>query len=96
MGVKRLAIPVADHSLSYGSFEGTIPQGYGAGVVRIWDRGKLAWITTNNHRFVIFYGDKMKGCYTLAPINDNCLFYKVIEDELTYNHYFISQINDAR
>jgi bifunctional non-homologous end joining protein LigD len=70
---KRLAIQVADHSLAYGSFEGTIPEGrYGAGQVLIWDSGTYEAATDMEEglrkgllKFTLA-GDRLHGAFTMV------------------------------
>jgi len=69
-GIRRLAIPVEDHPLSYINFEGTIPKDeYGAGTVKIWDKGTyvLTYKRDNSLKFTL-NGRKMKGNYVLFKL----------------------------
>ena len=72
--VKRLAMPVEDHPIEYGGFEGVIPAGeYGAGTVMLWDRGTWtpddpdvdASLRKGELKFTL-HGVKLKGSWTLV------------------------------
>jgi DNA ligase D-like protein (predicted 3'-phosphoesterase) len=66
-GIRRLAVMVEDHPLSYIDFEGTIPEGmYGAGKVEIWDKGTytLKSRSVTKIEFTL-HGEKLKGDYAL-------------------------------
>lgn len=65
--IKRLAIQVEDHDLEYAGFEGDIPEGeYGAGKVKIWDKGTFEIINKKDWKIVFkLNGKKMKGEYVL-------------------------------
>lgn len=77
--IKHLAIKVEDHPVEYADFEGVIPEGnYGAGRVKIWDKGKYRLISKTDKviKFELF-GRKLKGCYTLLKFkNNNWLIFK--------------------
>ncbi len=84
-GIKRLAIQVEDHKLSYIDFEGEIPENhYGAGQVKIWDNGtfKLLENTKKKIEFDID-GKVLKGKYVLVKVEyginpeKNWLFFKI-------------------
>jgi len=66
-GVRRLAVRVEDHDLAFGDFEGTIPEGqFGAGEIRIWDRGiydTREW--TDDRIVVILHGTRLNGAYSI-------------------------------
>jgi len=84
-GIKRLAIQVEDHPLSYANFEGEIPEGnYGAGKVEIWDKGTYELIKkTPKEIEVNFEGKKLKGNFVLIKTNygnkpeKSWLFFKI-------------------
>jgi DNA ligase D-like protein (predicted 3'-phosphoesterase) len=80
LGIKRLAVEVEDHPLSYFGFEGTIPKGgYGAGEVKVWDKGFYVLEVREPRKYhVLLKGRKLKGDYRLINFKDkNWLIYKV-------------------
>jgi len=75
--VRRMAVHVEDHPLSYADFEGTIPPGqYGAGTVIVWDRGE--WAPVGDPRAGYrqgrlkfdLHGEKLHGRWNLVRIRN--------------------------
>jgi bifunctional non-homologous end joining protein LigD len=70
---KRLAMHVEDHPIEYGMFEGVIPEGYGAGIVMLWDHGSWrpevedvdAALRRGDLKFTLD-GYKLKGSWVLV------------------------------
>jgi bifunctional non-homologous end joining protein LigD len=70
---KRLAMHVEDHPIEYGTFEGVIPEGYGAGIVMLWDQGTWtphvdnvdAALKKGDLKFTLD-GFKLKGSWVLV------------------------------
>ncbi len=69
-GEKRLAIQTEDHKLSYADFEGEIPKGfYGAGTVKIFDKGEYKLLEVSDDKIVFFLkGKKIFGKYALIKM----------------------------
>jgi bifunctional non-homologous end joining protein LigD len=71
--VKRLAMHVEDHPTEYAAFEGLIPEGYGAGIVMLWDEGRWtpetddvdAALARGDLKFTLD-GYKLKGSWVLV------------------------------
>ncbi|MCK4554537.1 3'-phosphoesterase [Candidatus Parcubacteria bacterium] len=84
-GVKRLAVQVEDHPVDYIDFSGIIPEGeYGAGEVKIWDKGKWKLISGDLKNGSIKFelsGKKLKGEYALIRFKNikNWLIFKIGE-----------------
>ena len=66
--VRRLAVPVADHALSAGDFEG-VHEGHarGSGAVIIWDEGPAEIVRDEpGHLSFILSGRKLSGGFALT------------------------------
>ena len=74
---RRMAVRTEDHPRDYGGFEGVIPEGYGAGIVMLWDRGTWtpevddvdAALAKGDLKFSLD-GYKLKGSWALVRIRD--------------------------
>jgi bifunctional non-homologous end joining protein LigD len=76
--VRRLAMEVEDHPISYNAFEGTIPKGeYGGGTVMLWDRGtyeaedgggveSLRRGYEKGDLKIVLHGKRLKGAWVLV------------------------------
>jgi bifunctional non-homologous end joining protein LigD len=78
-GVRRLAVQVEDHPLSYIDFAGVIPEGqYGAGTVEIWDNGTYVLQKRMDKQLEFtLRGKRFSGEYALINTRDkNWIFIK--------------------
>jgi len=74
--IKRLAVHTEDHPVTYGRFEGLIPEGeYGGGPVILWDTGR--WVPMSEdpasdiaagHLKFRLDGEKLKGGFALVKL----------------------------
>ena len=82
--VKRLAVPVEDHSIAYGGFEGLVGMGGGSGAVIVWDRGTWAPLDgslDDGHLSFTLEGEKLRGGFALTRWDDRkWLFVKKVDD----------------
>jgi bifunctional non-homologous end joining protein LigD len=79
--VRRLAMEVEDHPISYNTFEGTIPEGeYGGGTVMLWDRGtyeaedgggaeSLRRGYARGDLKITMHGERLRGGWVLVRMN---------------------------
>ena len=74
---RRMAVRTEDHPRDYGRFEGVIPEGYGAGIVMLWDRGTWtpevgdvdAALAKGDLKFSLD-GYKLKGSWALVRLRN--------------------------
>ena len=74
---KHMAVRTEDHPYDYGAFEGVIPEGYGAGIVMLWDYGtwqpEVADLDAALHKGDLKFtldGYKLKGSWVLVRTRD--------------------------
>jgi DNA ligase D-like protein (predicted 3'-phosphoesterase) len=81
--VRRLAVPVEDHALSAGDFEG-VHEGHrrGSGAVIIWDEGAAEIVRDEpGHLSVILDGSKLQGGFALTRTGERRWILNKVRDE---------------
>jgi bifunctional non-homologous end joining protein LigD len=75
---KLFIVETEDHPIEY-EFEGTIPEGYGAGTVSIYDKGTYEIISMErDKKYIInFDGNKLKGEYAFIKYKNGYLWLRV-------------------
>jgi DNA ligase D-like protein (predicted 3'-phosphoesterase) len=70
--VRRLAVPVEDHTLSAGEFEGVHEgQSRGTGAVIVWDEGTVEILTREpDHLSFVLHGQKLRGRFGLTKTRE--------------------------
>ena len=78
---KLFIVETENHPIQYGSFQGIIPEGYGAGEVNIYDRGTFELIDVEGDKkyTIDFHGKKLNGTYALVKYQGGYLWVKTKE-----------------
>ncbi len=83
--VRRLAVPVEDHELSAGDFEG-VHEGSvrGTGAVIIWDEGAAEILRDEpGHMSVVLHGRKLEGGFALTRTGERRWVLVKVRDEFS-------------
>ena len=81
--VRRLAVPVEDHAMSAGDFEG-VHSGHlrGTGAVIIWDEGTAEIVRDEpGHMSVVLHGRKLSGRFALTRTAEKAWILVKVRDE---------------
>ena len=93
-GVKRLAVPVPDHEMEAGDFEG-VHEGAarGSGAVIIWDEGTFDLVRASpTHVSFVAHGTKLHGGFALTQTGpDRWILVKTADDEARRGSDIVSE-----
>jgi DNA ligase D-like protein (predicted 3'-phosphoesterase) len=81
--VRRLAVPVEDHAMSAGEFEGVhLDQMRGTGAVIVWDEGTAEIVRDEpGHLSFVLHGQKLSGAFGLTRTGEKRWILVKVRDE---------------